>query len=77
MRFANAELETIRPLPHRLQQFILGDDTGAVPEQVDQQVEHLRFDRNRGVGAAQFPPPHVEDTVVEHPAHPALFLPEW
>jgi hypothetical protein len=46
----------------------------AVLDQIDQQIENLRFDRNRGTGAAQFPPVRVEFAVVELPPHRALCL---
>ena len=52
MRFARAESETIRPCQTALQKIVLADDASAVADQVDQQVEHLRLDRDEGAGAA-------------------------
>ena len=40
-------------VPHRLDQIVLGDDMVAVFDQMNQQIEHLRLDRDAFAAAGQ------------------------
>ena len=40
-------------IPHRLDQIVLGDDVVAVFDQMNQEIEHLRFDRHAFAAAGQ------------------------
>jgi hypothetical protein len=50
-------------IPHRLDQIILGDDVVAVFDQVNQQVEHLRFDRHAFAASSQLAKADVKHMV--------------
>jgi hypothetical protein len=48
------------PAPNTVDQIILADDPAAVAHQIDEKVEHLRFERDRLSPAAQFASPEIE-----------------
>jgi hypothetical protein len=51
--------------PHRGNEIVLADDVFAVLHQVNQQVEHLRLDRNRLGIAGQLAPVDIQRLVME------------
>jgi len=53
--------------PHRVEEFLLGHESVVVSDQLGQHVEHLRFDADHPIAAAQFVALGVEDEVVEPP----------
>ena len=55
--------------PDRSDQVVLADDAVVVLHQVDQQVEHLRFDLDRLLAAAQFAAASVENVIGETKQH--------
>src|SRR5215813_3585927 len=48
------------PLPNRLDEFVLGDDPVAVPDEIDEQIEHLRFDADDFPAPAQLLLPEID-----------------
>ena len=50
-------------IPHRLDQIVLGDDVVAVFDQVNQQIEHLRLDRDAFAAAGQLAKVDIEHMV--------------
>jgi hypothetical protein len=52
-------------MPDRGQQIILADDTVAVPDQVNKEIEDLGLDSHKGRSPAQFAAIRVECTVLE------------
>ena len=50
-------------VPDRLDQIVLGDDVVAVFDQVNQQIEHLRLDRDALAAAGQFAEVDIEHMV--------------
>jgi hypothetical protein len=58
------------PAPNALDQFILADDPAAVAHQIDEQVEDLRFERDRLGPAAQFASLDIEHVVTKPEDHP-------
>ena len=60
--------------PHGFDQVILGHHALAVPQQVHQQVEDLRPDRDRVGPADQFPPIRIEDVVLEDKSNPRVSI---
>jgi hypothetical protein len=58
-------------VPHPGDEIVLADDAVAVAQQVDQQVEHLRLDRNELRPAAQLAPLDIERVVAELEVHPS------
>ncbi len=57
------------PAPNRVQQIVLGDNAVAVADQVHQQVEHLRLQRDRFAAPPQFAARHVEHVVGKAKLH--------
>ena len=55
--------------PHPVQQVILADDVLAVLQQIQQQIEDLRANRNRLGAPCELPPLLVEHVVVEGVLH--------
>jgi len=56
----------LAPVPHLLEQLIPGQHSIAMPDQIDQQVEHLGFDGN-DLAAAGDPKQRGIDRVIAHP----------
>ena len=52
-------------VPDGLQKLRLADDAIRIPYEIDQQVEDLRFDRDRLRAASKFAARHVEDVIVK------------
>ena len=48
-------LRAIVRIPDCRQEIVLGDHAVAIFKQIDQQIEHLRFDRDQLLAVAQFP----------------------
>ncbi len=65
MRLSRVESETIAAAPYRRNKIVLADDAIAVFDQVDQNIEYLRLDRNKLVAPPQFTPVRVEHTILE------------
>ena len=63
------------PLPDRVQKIVLADHTVAMADQVNEQVEHLRLDRNRLRTAMQLAAIDVERAVFEKVTQSQLRLP--
>ena len=59
-------------LPHRGKKVVLADDVLAVPDQVKQQVEDLRFDGNRRRSANQLAAIRIERVILKQIAHVAI-----
>lgn len=55
--------------PYRLYQIILADDALAIADQINQEVEDLRRDRNRHPASAQFPPIAIERVIAKDERH--------
>ena len=55
--------------PDRRDHVVLADHAVAVLDQIDQQVEHLRLDRDALALAMQFAPVDVEDVVFKEKLH--------
>ena len=53
MRELSVASETAAPVPNRVDQLVLADDPIAVPNKVNEQIEHLRLDVNNRAGAPQ------------------------
>ena len=56
-------------IPDRLDQIVLGDDVVAVFDQVNQQVEDFRPNRNNLRPPGELPPVRVKHAVSEHKMH--------
>ena len=69
IRLKNVDSETIRPPQTELQQVLLGDDVITVADEVHQQIEHLRFQRNRLAGPPQFATRDIEHIIREAKLH--------
>ncbi len=50
-------------VPHRLDQIVLGDDVVAILDQVNQEIEHLRLDRDALAAAGQLAEVDIEHMV--------------
>jgi hypothetical protein len=57
------------PLPHRSNEIILANDAIAILQQIDQQVEYLRFDGNGLRTAAQLTPVGIEPVISKDKLH--------
>ena len=55
--------------PYRSDEVILADDAIVILHQVDQQVEHLRFDLDRLIAAAQFAAAGIENVIGKTKQH--------
>ena len=55
-RVVSAETKTIRPPPHVVDQIIPADDPVMVADEMDKEVENLRFEPDGLNAAAQFSP---------------------
>ena len=71
IRLVKVDSETIRPPHTECQQIVLGDDAVAIADQVHQQVEHLRFQRDRFAAPPQFAALHVEHMIGKAKLHPS------
>ena len=58
------------PAPNALDQIVLADDPPAVAHQIDEKVEHLRFERYRLGPAAQFASLDIEHVIAKPENHP-------
>jgi hypothetical protein len=58
------------PAPSALDQIILADHPATVAHQIDEQVEHLGFERHRLGPAAQFMPLDIEHVIAKPEDHP-------
>src|SRR5262249_33154453 len=61
-------------LPHGIQKFRPRDDVVTVGDEVDEDVENLRFDMHRCTVTSQLEPQRVELAVPEHEHLPCLRL---
>ena len=62
-----------------MDQIVLADDPATVAHQIDEKIEHLRFERDRLLAAAQFASLDIEHVIAKPENHPPLprFGPEW
>ena len=60
------------PAPDAFDQIILADDPATVAHQIDEKVEHLRFERDRLGPAAQFASLDIEHVIAKPENHPVL-----
>ena len=58
------------PAPHAVDQVVLADDMAAVAHEVDEKVEHLRFERDQLSPAAQLASLDVEYEIAKLEDHP-------
>src|SRR3989442_1740277 len=58
-------------LPDRRQQIILAHDVISVPDQVQEEIEHLRFDLHHSAAVTQLAASWVESIIAEQEAHPS------
>ena len=58
------------PAPNAVDQIILADDPATVAHQIDEKVEHLRFERDRLSPAAQFASLDIEHVIAKPENHP-------
>ena len=73
IRLVSVDSETMRPSQIVLDQIVLGDDAVAVLDQIDQQIEHLRLDRDALAAAGQLAEvdiKHMVGKVKLHGCHP-------
>jgi hypothetical protein len=56
-------------LPDRVEQIILADDPVPVSDQMEQEVEHLRFHLDQLGASAQLPPCRIENVIAEGKKH--------
>ena len=56
-------------VPDRVEQIVLADDVLAVLDQMDEQVEDLRPDRDGPRSPGEFPPVKVEQIIFEQELH--------
>ena len=71
MRLVSVASEVDAALPDRGDQIVLADDAIAVLHQVNQQVEHLRLDRDRLGAAAQLAPVGIKHMICKEKLHAA------
>src|SRR5262249_20641266 len=57
------------PAPHRGDEIVLAHDAVAVAHQVDEQIEHLRFDRNRRGTADELAPVDIKRVIGKKKLH--------
>ena len=57
---AQRRLRNDAALPDRVEQLVLADRSITVANEIDKQVEHLRFDVNDRAGAPQLLPRHID-----------------
>ena len=60
MRELKAASEMARPVPHRFDQLVLGDDPVVMANEVDEHVENLRLDGHELTCSPQLPPRDVD-----------------
>ena len=65
MRELSAASETMRPFHTASMTFGLADNSIAIPNEVDEQIENLRLDRDQLVPSPQFIPRDIDFKVVE------------
>jgi len=58
------------PSPNAVDQIILADDPATVPHQIDEKVEHLRFERDRLSPVAQLASLEIEHVIAKPENHP-------
>ena len=63
MRLVIVEFGDDPAAPDRLQEIVLADDAFAVPNQVDQEVEDLRFERDPLAAPPEFAPINVKHMI--------------
>jgi hypothetical protein len=76
IRLVSVDSDTIRPPQTEAIRSSLADDAVAVLYQVDQKIEHLRFDMDSALCAPQFAPSRLISqsrklSVIPGPGHPA------
>ena len=69
IRLVKVDSETIRPPHTEASEIVLGDDAVAIADQVHQQVEHLRFQRDRFAAPPQLAARHVEHMIGKAKLH--------
>jgi hypothetical protein len=57
------------PQSRGIDQIVLADNAVAIADEIDQQVEHLGFERDRLARAAQLAPPNIEYVIAEREQH--------
>jgi hypothetical protein len=58
-----------RAAPHRFQQVVLADDAIAVPNQIDQEIKDLRFERDQLGAPPELPPVNIKRVIAKDKYH--------